>query len=273
MLLFLWFSSIHSEWIELPQLSLNKPHSSALLSDAASTIKTTVQPIKYEDLQHIIGPGFEDELEQFYHKHKQEIDKEFQNDSGKIKRFNSNLKNNINKKLKYESGVGPIVSDIAGDELTLSDPWGIYDLKMNNETSHPTQDPWSKFDRPPLNKIEYKYLEHDRKLENISFTSQIHSSAENVESVNADKNVSSVENHKQSVTTKITQPKRVIKLIKYKAKSDSSLPLSFGNFLEYLKDIQNSFITSTSRTIQYKIKILENFKDELLRNIGEPPLW
>lgn len=67
-----------AEWIELPQIAapINGPQDTLMLADIPGLREpqSSVKPLRYEDLEHIIGTGFEDELEKFYEKHKSDFE-------------------------------------------------------------------------------------------------------------------------------------------------------------------------------------------------------
>lgn len=64
-----------------------------------------------------------------------------------------------------------------------------------------------------------------------------------------------------------TAKPKIFKLIPIQS-SGGGAGLSLTGFIDFLKNIQNSFVTKTARSIQDKIKVLQNFKDQLLINIG-----
>lgn len=79
----------------------------------------------------------------------------------------------------------------------------------------------------------------------------------------------SEEENQANEQTKIFQPnqatQKVLKLVKMKPKFDQEL--NFSSFIEFLKKVQQSFVTKTSTNIKDKIKVLTDFRDNLLSNI------
>lgn len=71
----------------------------------------------------------------------------------------------------------------------------------------------------------------------------------------------------ESTSSKPKLQRRVIKIIHVKPKYDEVL--SLANFLKYLKSIQEAFVAKTKSGIKDKMKILNNFKNELLLNISK----
>lgn len=71
--------------------------------------------------------------------------------------------------------------------------------------------------------------------------------------------------HRRMYTTTSEKPKQ----------QQSANPLSFMNFINFLKKIQNSFATRTAKTIVDKILILKRFRDSLIETINRQieSLW
>lgn len=71
-----------------------------------------------------------------------------------------------------------------------------------------------------------------------------------------------------SATVKQTTPKVVRKMVvAKKPKSDANFGIS--GIIKYIKDIQKSFATTASRSIQDKVKMLKSVRDEILLKLGE----
>lgn len=225
-LLLVNFILCDAEWIKISQI----PTSEFQMYTTESTVHISkidddTTPIRYEDLEHIIGPGFEDELEKFYQRHKEEMGKK--------------QKDEKPKKLTSEKAVA------------YEDPWSVYDnplhigvlkdsisvIDVNNSEPH---------EKPMLND-KNRYEEYDE-YDHLNATS-LDATFENVTSA------------------PVSKPKIIrYKFVKVKPKETESH--SFSGFLTFLRDIQSSFVTKTARSIEDKIRLLTQFRDDLLINIG-----
>lgn len=227
---------VYSDWIEILPVQ---------------TQSSTIVPIKYEDLEHIIGPGFEDELEKFYEKHKQEIDK-----------------------------TAPIPAKTGFNMPLLP----------HHKLFNPTDDPWSIYDDPtlPVNKLPNRkdnVFSYSNKADELIASGTVkpikvlyrNESTDFKQSTDDPNNVdlskysefalNSKPDRELNNGTKVIN-KTKVKIIKIKPFRGAQ-PLSFMKVLQFLKDIQSTFVTNTARSIQDKIKMLEIFKDTLLMNIGK----
>lgn len=231
--------TIIAEWIQIPQISvpLNGPQDTLMLSDIPGIHTESNKPIRYEDLEHIVGPGFEDELEIFYKKHKNDFKTLSSSHS-----HTTNLPDNEEETTSY---------DQYNETIFNEDPWSYYDqipkatvatttttttISMENESTVVAKNPTRKFIAKPI-----------------------------------------VPTHLETTTTKSTNTnnnsmrKKIVKIIKVKQKptEPKATSLSFSGFLKFLKDIQSSFVFGASRSLKDKMIMLENFRDTLLINIGK----
>lgn len=222
---------------------------------AAHTQQHTVPPIKYEDLEHIVGPGFEEELERYYDQHKHDLEESTRRTpkptSRPYKIYDPN-----------------------------DDPWSIYDKPMSMQTtSHPNSstnpgsgDRFSIFDvdgdslsgKPTvvtfITKPSHTHKQ-DTKLTSNTF---------NVIPQQFDKTTTPNPINASSSGKKRLRPK-LFKLVQVPIVESSKKTSLFGfsSILQFFRKIQNSFVTNSSRSIQDKIKMLESFRDDLMENISK----
>lgn len=106
-LLLINFVLCEAEWIKISQIPTSEFQMYTTASPADRPAKNVDDnaPIRYEDLEHIIGPGFEDELEKFYQRHKEETER----------------KRNEERRTKLPA------ETIATNE----DPWSVYDNPLH----------------------------------------------------------------------------------------------------------------------------------------------
>lgn len=211
-----------------------------------------VTPIKYEDLEHIVGPGFEEELERYYDQHKHELEESTRRTSKPpIKEYDPN-----------------------------EDPWSIYDkpsiilqTTAQSNTSTQTQfgDRFSMFDsdvhgnptvvtfltkshahQPNTNLVSSNTLKVNSQFETVSTAKPIHTT--------------------NSATKKRVKPK-LYKLVQVPivqtSTSTSTSLFGLSSIVNFFRKIQNSFVSNSSRSIQDKIKMLESFRDDLMKNISK----
>lgn len=228
-LLLINFVLCKAEWIKISQI----PTSDFQMYSTASTVETSKKtidddtPIRYEDLEHIIGPGFEEELEKFYQRHKDEMDR---------KRFEDKPKKVIKQPTNEE----------------VDDPWSVYDnplhISVSKEPITVTDINDSIRDEATIlndNSDKTRYEEYDES-DQLSGTSS--------------------ENYENVTIEPVTVPKIVqFKFVKVKPKDTE--PFSFTGFMKFLREIQSTFVTKTARSIKDKIRTLEQFRDEILLNI------
>lgn len=192
---------------------------------------TKVPPIRYEDLEHIVGPGFEEELERFYEQHKFELDESTRR--GYIDESIVNTVSNVSSK------PSTVYHFVPGDD----DPWSQYDKPAQNGVHHPdpSQTELTTADSPP---------------DPDQTTFAAHEIASNV-----------------SASTVRPSAKRVLKLVPMRVVGISADALQqsrfgFPGFVAFLRSIQDSFVSSTSRSIQDKMRMLKTFRDKMLRQIS-----
>lgn len=226
--------TILAEWIELPHIAapLRGPQDTLMLADipGLGEPQTSVKPLRYEDLEHIIGTGFEDELEKFYEKHKSDFEA-----------------------LSNDGHVRPQAYGQHNQTIFNEDPWGSFDQipKATVATTTMATENESIVDRPK------NAFANNKKLQS-NYKAKVPSRAKPTTQTSTES------------TTPKTTPKRVVKLVKVKPKpTDTGPSLSFGGFLKFLKDIQSSFVFGASRSLKDKMEMLTNFRDTILINIGE----
>lgn len=227
-LLLINFVLCEAEWIKISQI----PTSEFQMYTSPSTVDASIKnvkddnaPIRYEDLEHIIGPGFEDELEKFYQRHKEEMEK--------------------NRHEKKPTKLTPATSS------TYEDPWSVYDNPLHIGALKET-----------INVTDIS--DSDESEENIMLKDK--NRYEEFDEVDQSSGVSN-ENYDNVTVQPVTIPKVVqFKFVKVKPKEAE--PFSFSGFMKFLRDIQSTFVTKTARSIKEKIETLEQFRDEILINIG-----
>lgn len=139
-LLLVNFVLCEAEWIKISQI----PTSEFQLYTTESPVDLSKKvqdntPIRYEDLEHIIGPGFEDELEKFYQRHKEELDRN----------------RNEEKPKKIAAETSP----------NYEDPWSVYDNPLHigalNEPISVTDVNDSELDESTMLNDKNRYEEYE----------------------------------------------------------------------------------------------------------------
>ncbi len=231
-LLLINFVLCEADWIKISQI----PTSEFQMYTTESTVDVSSKsvegdvPIRYEDLEHIIGPGFEEELEKFYQRHKDEMERKRNEDRPKKSR--------------------PETRPQSYDE----DPWSVYDNPLHISVS---KEPISVTDINESESIENPTLNDNNRYEEYDEVDHNLSSgptSENYENDTAEFPAATV--------PKVVQ----FKFVKMKPK-DTESPFSFSGFMKFLRDIQSSFVSKTARSIKDKIRTLEQFRDDILLNI------
>lgn len=232
------------DWVKIPQKNTARtaPQVDTLKPSAAHETPPTSSHLRYEDLEHIIGPGFEEDLERFYEKHKK------------------------------ETAISTTTPKPDAHRIFLpqtDDPWSIYDKSSAVESSVVISP-----------KLDIKITE-----ENSSTAHKLHSTVMDERKSNYPQNIEksitpemkiqsdgplkqkpSIDRKQPSNTTKTGRP-NIVRLAS--VKQTTQAPMSFSAIIKFLKSIQSTFVTTTARSIQEKIKMLEGFKDDLLINIGK----
>lgn len=204
-----------------------------LSSDSPPESATIVPPIRYEDLEHIVGPGFEAELEKFYEQHKHELDE-------------STRRSDVTDSMGSSNG-----NNTSGS----SKPPKIYYVPGDD-------DPWSQYDKPML-------------------TAQQHSSSTEKSADESDSSAHSapmVTNNRTANTTASTTStkKRIVKLVPLRvvavpADSMQKQTSGVGGFpgvVAFLRGIQDSIVSNTSRSIKDKMRMLESLRDKMMLQIS-----
>lgn len=226
---------ITGDWVKIPQK--NGARTDPLVGTLNSSVVHETPPIssrlRYEDLEHIIGPGFEEDLERFYEKHKKE----------------SSISTTTAK---------PDAHRIFRQQL--DDPWSIYDKSPAIESSvivSPKLD--IKSSEANITRViddqKLTEINENSKKQEITIEAVVYSSPKSKPLIDKKKNNSTKQGRPQIV--------RIASV-----KQATPAPMSFAAIIKFLKSIQSTFVTTTARSIQEKIKMLEGFKDDLLLNIG-----
>lgn len=235
--------TIIAEWIKIPQVSvpLKGPQDTLMLSNIPGIPDSPIlKPIRYEDLEHIIGPGFEDELEKFYEKHQSDLD---------------TLSPHTTTSLPEEPSY-----DQYNETIFNEDPWSYYDQLHHTATIATTTTAANS-----INKIQ------NQNSNNKNLTKKPNSKPNVVLIKRLETTTTTTGKPASSVNNNNGTRKKIMKIVKVKQKpkdSGKTTSLSFSGFLKFLKDIQSSFVFGASRSLTDKITMLANFRDTLLINIG-----
>ncbi|KAJ6639893.1 Pyridoxine/pyridoxamine 5'-phosphate oxidase [Pseudolycoriella hygida] len=128
-----------AEWVKISQIPTSDFHVYATESsiDSTKNVDNDV-PIRYEDLEHIVGPGFEDELEKFYQRHKEEVDRKRKEEKPK------DVKSSETSHLPYD------------------DPWSVYDNPAHiGAIKEPTDLKDSEMSESVVENDKNRYEEYD----------------------------------------------------------------------------------------------------------------
>lgn len=226
------------DWVKIPQKNAAKTAPLVDLLEPSSEPPPSSR-LRYEDLEHIIGPGFEEDLERFYEKHKKETSAS-----------TNTRKSDANRLFLPQA----------------DDPWSIYDKLPVVESSVVVS--------PKLDiSIENSTIEHKMHVSVMDGTKSMDpQNNESLKTLESPINSNGSLEHKPSTerkpsnTTKKGRPK-IVRLAS--VKQTTQTPISFAAIKKFLKNIQSTLVTTTARSIQEKIKMLEGFKDDLLINIGK----
>lgn len=219
------------DWVKIPQKNTVRiPPSDATIRPSAAVHETArgSSRLRYEDLEHIIGPGFEEDLERFYEKHKKET--------------------SISTKTPKPDAHRIFLPQ-------LDDPWSIYDKSPAVESSVVVS-PKLDIDEEHSTTVHKTHANVMDERKAIEAQSNENSKTPEMPSID----------RKSSNTTNKGRPK-IVRMAS--VKQTTQPPMSFAAIIQFLKSIQSTFVTTTARSIQEKIKMLEGFKDDLLINIGK----
>lgn len=239
------------------------------------TPTTTVAPIRYEDLEHLLDAGFEKDLEIFYEQHKHELDESTRRvdiDGGGVSDddiVTSNSSTHLNGLLASSTSKPPKVYYLPDD----NDPWSHYDKVMlaqqqllqqqHHQTATTTTNPPSI---PTVN-VDDNY--DDGPTTELQTTTNV--------AVEETPSKAATDADAETVTS-VPSKKRFVKLVPVRIVAlpedpMSSVPKSsfagFAGFVSFLRNIQNSIVSSTTRNIQDKVQMLKSFRDSMLRQISE----
>lgn len=202
-------------------------------SDASSheSTATIVPPIRYEDLEHIVGPGFEAELEKFYEQHKLELDESTRrSDVGESGSRNKSSSTNKPPKIYY----------VPGDD-----------------------DPWSQYDKPMLT-AQQPQSTSTEKSDNESDSSVF--SADSISSNRTKSPTTNTTNTKKRITKLV--PVRVVAVPAQLVHKQTAGAGGFLGVVTFLRGIQDSIVSNTSRSIQDKMRMLKSLRDKMMLRIS-----
>lgn len=211
-----------AEWIKVSQNS--DPARSAAIAMPSSS------PLRYEDLEHLIGPGFEADLEKFsetYHPYESEnVNTTSKKDQLFFGEMNLNTSN---------QPFGPMLKR----NVTKGSVVRVSNLAMQ------------KYAEASLLEVE--------KSEKVSDLISDDDNDDDVSGINVNKNANFSTITKKNGSTLNSTKKKPVKPMATNG---------FIRFLRLVKDIQSSFAANTARSIRDKIKMLERLKNKLMVNVG-----
>lgn len=296
-----------AEWIKISQI----PTSEFQRYTTPSTVDATAivngdAPIKYEDLEHIIGPGFEDELEKFYQRHKNGMERKWHKDR-------PTNKDTVARPATYEEDPWSVydnpvhisvlnepinVADVGdseqGDKTMLNDKnryeeyhdadhvSGSSNGNHESVTSRPIKNRYEEYeesvhDSEATNEnyesgttsrpIKNRYEEYDHDVHDNESSDEDHENRyEEYDDDDVDHASSSSNENFENITRKRGTIPKVVQLNFIKS-TPTVEPFSFGGFIKFLRNMQSTFVTKTARSIKDKIETLEHFRDDILINI------
>lgn len=244
---------IAGEWVEIPQsaehISDRKLSIDGSMVSSDGFVVKDLNKLKYEELEDIIGPGFEGEFSKFLQKHSHEISSE-------------------------EGVIGGNQSiGLTPENILYVDPWHKYDQDHTTAPFITSTRIW--MDSAHKNSsVDYKRIAttttiapndlHRRKTITPKTKAEIHKT-EQLPKVTSDRRTSTASNATSTKSSNSTN-KRILKTKRIKWVPYN--PFSFTEILKFLRSIGNSFAMGTSRSISAKIDMLRKFKAELMHNIG-----
>lgn len=296
--------STNSDWVRIPDVAPQQSPNDLLTIDPDIPFTTSIKPLKYEDLEHIIGPGFEDELEKFYEKHKQEIVENLNDPQSQLTTISSNR----NETLDHRTGSWTVhdisknkkLNDKLDMESYVTDSWSIYDkypikgsispIKNDQVTSSesnekiPSTKP-TKIDGkiqkvvrvtkqsvisqvPKDNKPKLTQVKNNNKSakdKGPQTSTTTQKSVRKEHIINVASTTKPIEQNKNKTNSKTRPAYQRFKFIKVFPAHQPNL--SFSGFLQFLKHVQKSFVGGAARNIKDKIEMLQDFRDTLLLNI------
>lgn len=228
---------INTEWIQIAQTSsgINREHGLALAHSAILDHIYSRKDLKYEDLEEVIGPGFEEDFAKFLKAQKG-------NDSDTpLLAFDGS-----------EFGDGDDF-DAAHSVFSLGRPKFF---NGNNEMS--VKNSSIKVSTYANETLQSVLIEDQRKFDHVD---------DKVSSVGElDENQAENANATQSNDPDKNSEKKKIILKMVRVKS-AQHPFSFAAVLKFLKSIQQTLVADATGGIKNKIKSLETFKNQLFLNI------
>lgn len=215
-----------SEWIKVSQNA--DPTRSTAFIDVAQ------HPLRYEDLERLIGPGFERDLRTFSKTYRSEI---------------SSSSGNNEKDLLYN----PSTRRKKHQTITIENNSNTTTLGTNKRNG------------AAAGKGSVIRISNATMKKNADEAAQ--TAAEQRSRRKPHNSKDSPEDSIDDTILKIDKPD--VNAMKRKIKSAPPPAANgFVRFLQFVKNIQNSFAINTSRSIREKVKMLEHLKDMLMFNVG-----
>lgn len=269
--------SAHSEWIQIAQnpKHTNQSHLLALnqsIITADAYARKDVDDLKYEDLIDIVGPEFQDTFEKYLENHRNKIAENYTLSE-------SDRSDSVPKTASFSevlSQQGDVQISSGEKQIFYVDPWAIYDT--NPAESMQARRLWMKFNQTDPNGFTTSVMSVDP---SDLFVTSNHDHNQNVASHNrlqfslqqagkpkirttTEASASDESSLAEPTTAKSVQkPKIILK------KLEPFNPFDFSHILQFMKNVQKSFALGTMHSINGKIKYLEQFKNQLVTNIGE----
>lgn len=250
-------AATNTEWIQIAQTNSGIDRKNGLALDNSAILDNIYsrKDLKYEDLEELIGPGFEGEFGKFLEAHKGN-----ESNTPLLAFDGSEFTNNDDEIENTQSVFTTRPNDFHKDGHLESHKSSEKDRKYANETlvSVVTENE-RKFDISKVQSTAITLSSIDDKV--ISVADEM---ADENQTENADK-TQSVDQNKN-----VKKKKIVLKMVRVKSVEH---PFSLSAVMKFLKNIQETLVADATGGIKNKIKSLETFKNQLVLNIRKfPPL-
>lgn len=255
-------STAEPKWIEIVQKDTEAKGAREMALDRSAMLSNifSKNDLKYEDLVDVIGPGFERDFHKFLEVNKDE----FVDNSTQLLAYDGT---------PFGSGSDEEIDQGRGNASETPDFKPNIDLENDDITANSTKvGTQLEYEKEKVKAVsKEKIVENERKLG----LSKPDKDGEPVKSVNGKvfevsemENVDNTTHRKQSQRDRDKTGKKknlVLKMVKI----EEPPPPTFTEVLNFLKEIQESLLVDATGGIKSKIKSLENFKNELISNIGK----
>lgn len=249
-----------SEWIQISQEHSDKNGIRDLALDHSAILeniytKKDLNNLKYEDLDDVIGAGFENDFLKFLENHRSELN---QTSSELLAYDGSPFGSDTDDKTPNSSNESEITSETILEVVSQNENSSEDGRKFNHSVKHETA----------LNPFS---TENERKsfilknVNNVNSVKSVSGKIVHLSDLDAFHNVTHESNDQKNYNKTAKTKKIILKMLKIQPPPQPS----FSDILKYLKEIQQSFMVKAAGGIQDKIKTLENFRDELMANIGK----